>query len=883
MALEEYRKKRKFQDTPEPAGAAHEAAGGKRFVIQKHDATRLHYDLRLEIDGVMPSWAVPKGPSLNPADKRLAMRTEDHPLDYATFEGVIPEGNYGAGAVMIWDNGTFLPEGGLSAAEQLRRGEIKFQLHGRKLRGSWVLVRTRSSDPKKEQWLLIKHRDDAVDPAWNIEQQDWSVLTGRSLREIENALPPRPEFAGELPGAKKASMPATLEPMLATLVEKPFSNPDWLFELKWDGMRLLSYIRDGNCELQSRRGRKVTSQFPEIAGLPSRIAAREAIVDGEAVVLGEGGLPDFQRMQGRMNVAQPSRALLEEAPIVYYVFDLLYCDGYDLRSVPLVERKEFLKRMFRPDGAFRYSDHVIGRGEDLYSLATERRIEGIIGKYARGRYVSGRTPEWVKVKAVEEVDAVVGGYTAPRGSRGHFGALLLGLYEDDGRLRYIGGCGTGFTERTQSAVMEQLEKLTTAECPFAERPQTREAATWVKPALVARVKFREWTRDSHLRAPVFLGLRPDVDPADCRFRLEQPAASPPIAEVASGREPERDAAETDSQAERDRIRAELCRSKAETVNLEVNGRRLRLTHLNKVYFPREGLTKRDLLCYYVDFADLILPFLRDRPLVLRRRPDGMAGELFYQKDAREIAPDWMTTVPVRSQNENREVHYAVANDLASLLYLTNLGCIDHNPWSSRAGDLEHPDYIFFDLDPTEQTPYSTVAEVGKAVYGILDSIGLKTYVKTSGASGLHLYLPVEPVYTYDQVRPFTEIIMRLAAARVPDKTTFERTVQRRPPGRVLLDFSQISYSRPLAAVYSVRPVEGAWVSAPILPRELTSKLNPARFTMKTMRARVKKVGDLWADFWEHRQQLEPALERLRSEFGAPQVSASRPAPRSDPA
>jgi len=855
MNLGEYRKKRRFEATPEPAGRGELQAGAQHrpvFVVQKHDARRLHYDFRLEIDGVLASWAVPKGPSVNPADKRLAMQTEDHPMEYAGFEGVIPEGNYGAGPVMVWDRGTYEMEGRGSAAEQLARGELKFRLHGQKLHGSFVLVRTRGrpGDPREgKQWLLIKHRDEHVDASWDMDRYDWSVLTGRSLREIGQGLPAHAGNPAELDGARKAPMPANVEPMLATLIEKPFSDPAWLFELKWDGMRIVARVAGGRCELRSRRGRNVTSQYPELADLPARLSAKEAIVDGEAVVLDEKGRPDFGLMQQRMNVAHPPKALLDEAPVILYVFDILHCDGYDLRGVPLVERKQFLKRILTAEHPVRYSDHITGSGEDLYRLAQEQGLEGIIGKHAQSRYSSGRSPDWVKLKTTREVDAVVGGYTAPRGSREHFGALLLGLYEDS-KLRYIGGCGSGFNQKTQEETWRALQEHRTDEPPFSARPVTREQAWWVKPALAARVKFTEWTQDGHLRAPVFLGLRTDAAPEDCRLETERPPEPAPV-------EP----APVDAQ----KIEAELRRNKADTLHLEVGGPRLRLTNLGKVYFPDDGYTKRDLLCYYVRVADLILPFLRNRPLVLRRMPDGIQGQLFYQKDAHEQAPEWMPTFPIYAEDVRKTISYFICNDLAGLLFLANLGCIDHDPWSSQIDDLDHPDYAFFDLDPTEGADFAVVVQVAREIHRLLAGIGLRPFLKMSGASGFHIYLPLERVYSYQQARTFTEIVARVVHARLPDETTLERVVEKRPPGRVYLDFTQISYGRPLACVYSVRPVAGACVSAPVAPAELRRGLTPGRFTIKTMPARLRKAGDLWADFWKSRQRLEPALERLRTE------------------
>jgi bifunctional non-homologous end joining protein LigD len=831
MPLEEYRRKRKFEKTPEPP-PKQAAAPGSSFVVQKHDATRLHYDFRMEINGALASWAVPKGPSLDPKDKRLAVQTEDHPLEYAGFEGVIPKGNYGAGPVEVWDNGIYEMEGGLSAADQLARGELKFKLHGKKLRGSFALIHTgkRSQDPKEQKnWLMIKHADEAVDPNWDIERLDGSVLSGRTIGEIEAGLAALAGNPGDLPGARKAAMPGSAEPNLATLIDKPFTNPDWIFEVKWDGMRVLSFVRNGKTELRSRRNREVTSQFPELAAIAERLAAKEAIVDGEAVVLDAEGRPDFSLMQQRMNVARPSRTLIEEAPVIYYVFDLLYCDGYDLRDVPLIERKNFLKRTLAAGDPVRYSGHIVGEGEELYRLAKERGLEGIVGKQVRSKYSAGRGAQWVKLKTTSEADAVIGGYTAPRGSRDHFGAVLLGLYEGS-KLQFIGGAGSGFNEKSAADLWERLQPLVTKEAPFAERPQTREKATWVKPRLVARVKFTEWTRDKHLRAPVFLGLRDDIEPKECQFTAEAPSTQSSYADEIAG-------------------------SAAENLTLDVEGRKLKLTHLNKVWFPEVNVTKRDVLAYYTSVADLILPFLRDRPLVLHRMPDGLAGEAFYQKD-------FEGGVPI--ETEGKTVRYAVCNDVASLLWLTHLGCIDHNTWASRFEDLDHPDYLFLDLDPTRDTPFSIAVEVAREVCAVLDEAGMKSFPKTSGATGFHIFVPLERGYTYQQATTFAEIVSRIVGARVPDKVTFQRVVAKRPPGRVLLDYQQLAWGRSLASVYSVRPEPHATVSAPVSAAELKPALTPERFTLKTMPERIKKAGDLWGDFWRSRQRLEPALAKLKA-------------------
>ena len=857
-SLKEYRDKRRFDQTPEPAGERATAPGGTRFVVQKHDARRLHYDFRLEIDGVLKSWAVPKGPSLNPADKRLAMQTEDHPLDYASFEGVIPEGHYGAGPVSVWDQGTFEPEGQLPAAQQLERGELKFVLHGEKLRGSFVLVKLRGPQQKGKPWLLIKNKDAAADPTWTIDEHDGSVLTGRVLTEIEQGLPP--SGAAEAPGpaalegARKAPLPARLAPMLATLFEKPFSDPDWLFEIKWDGMRALAWIKDGKLELRSRTERTITGQYPELADLPRRARASEAILDGEIVVLDQNGRSDFERLQSRINVAQPSSALQRQAPVIYYLFDILYCDGYDLREVPLLERKQLLKQLLDAGDPFRYADHQVEHGTELFELARDKGLEGIVGKQVRSAYASVRSPQWVKFKVTQELEAVVGGWTAPRGSREHFGALLLGLYAEKA-LRYIGSVGTGFTEKTQRDVYRRLEGLQATRCPFEHVPETKEKAFWTVPSLVARVKYGSWTEERRLRAPVFLGLREDRNPEDCRLEAETPARAPAaVAPAIAGRVLRAEEA----------IEKELFHGRTENVSIEIDGAQLQLTNLNKVYFPESGYTKRDLLAYYYRMTERVLPFLQDRPLVLRRYPNGITQKSFFQKEAGETAPKWMKTVAVASEEKREMTHYFLANDRASLLYLTNLGCIDHNPWSSRIDDLDHPDYVFFDLDPSEGTEFDVVVAVAKAIHAKLQALGLAVYLKTSGATGLHLYLPVERGYTYEQLRTFADIVGRLVAVEHPQLVTQERTVGKRPPGTVLIDAYQNASGRPLAAPYTVRAFPKAPVSAPIAPSELRKGLRPERLNIKSVIARVEKNGDLWADFWNRRQRIEEAVEALAS-------------------
>jgi bifunctional non-homologous end joining protein LigD len=862
--LAEYQRKRRFDRSPEPSGKEAGPAKENTFVVQKHAARRLHYDFRLAVNGTLKSWAVPKGPSLNSADKRLAVQTEDHPLEYAGFEGKIPEGNYGAGTVMVWDRGTFSVIGDLGAHEQIERGEIKFNLNGEKLRGSFVLVKLRHSE-KGNEWLLIKHKDASEDPVWNIDEHDGSAMTGRTLEEIAEELPPKrgasPIQPGELEGARKSAMPSRVEPMLATLGEHPFSDPNWLFEIKWDGVRASARIEDGALTLRSRTGTDITKRYPELCSFRQAFAASQAIIDGEIVALDAHGHSDFERLQERMHVRAPSEHMVSQIPVVYFAFDLLYCDGYDLRSAPLLERKQLLQRLLHASERFRYSDHQLEHGRELFELAKETGLEGIVAKRADSPYISERSTYWMKLKVTKTLDAVIGGWTESRTATLPFGSLLLGLYQGK-NLRFIGHVGSGFDAKKLGELSGKLKELAASACPFDVVPETNEKPSWVSPALVARVKFSGWTQEYSLRHPVFLALREDARPTDCRWENEaEPATTTPT----TVRVPQVVGRVLNTKAQ---IEVELFKGRSETVTIELDGKRVRLSNLNKVYFPESGYTKRDLLAYYYRMADSILPFLRDRPLVLRRYPDGIKGQAFFQKDLREGMPEWFTTVPLDSEERGKEIHYATANDLASLLFLTSLGCIDHNPWSSRFADLEHPDYFFFDLDPSEGTDFSVVVTIAGALHEKLEELRLVSFLKTSGATGIHLYIPVEPLYTYEQLRTFAEIIARTVATEHPNLITNERTVARRPAGRVLIDVQQNAHGRPLAAPYSVRAFPKAPVSAPILPRELRKSLRPETLNMKTVFARLKEKSDLWSDFWKRRQKLEQAIELLSERMPA---------------
>lgn len=854
--LAEYRRKRQFGKTPEPRGKeAHK--GEKIFVVQKHDARRLHYDLRLEVGGVLKSWAVPKGPSLNPQDKRLAVQVEDHPFEYRTFEGTIPEGNYGAGEVIVWDQGTYEPEGSESAAAQIVRGELKFRLHGQKLNGSFVLVKLKHSQ-KGNEWLLIKHRDADADPHWKADEHGESVVSGKPLPAKKSAGDHSPVVPANLPGAQAAPMPVHVPVTLARLGDKAFSDPNWLFEIKWDGVRTLAFVHEGKVRLFSRSGRDVTAEYPEFAELPRHLRANTAILDGEIVTLNEEGRSDFQKLQNRIGVSNPSQKLREAIPLNYYVFDLLYCNGFDIRKSPLLQRKELLRQIVRNENRVRYSEHQLQKGKELYEAAAEKGLEGIVGKEMESPYTGTRTPLWIKFKIVKELDAVVVGWTAPRKTRQYFGALVLGLY-DGNELKFIGSVGTGFTQQTQKQILDSLQKVKVARSPFKIVPKLREHVEWVQPQLVANVKYGNWTEDNHLRAPVFLSIRKDRTPEDCTFAEAQPGAVTHRASAAPKQTKPQTAPTKDGLDE-------LAAGKSESLHLEVDGRALNFSNLNKIYFPESGIRKRDLLAYYYRMAQYMLPFLKDRPLVMRRYPNGIGQKSFFQKEAPTSIPEWIARATVYSDERGGNMDYVMANDRPSLLFLTNLGCIDHNPWSSCADAQDHPDYVFFDLDPTPTTPFSTVLRVARSIYKILAAARVNCFMKTSGATGFHIYVPLKPQYTYEQVRTFAQIIGQLVAAELPNDTTVERSVRKRPKGRVLLDALQNARGKPLAAVYSVRAHPGATVSTPVTPEELQRDIDPERWTLKSLDKRLQEFGDLWKDFWNKRQTLDAALDALTGEF-----------------
>jgi bifunctional non-homologous end joining protein LigD len=852
MSLQEYARKRDFSRTPEPApsGKAKQEKGHSgRFFVQRHNATRLHYDFRLEIDGTLKSWAIPKGPSLDPSVKHLAAMVEDHPLEYGDFEGNIPKGNYGAGSVMLWDRGTFDLIGEESGLEQIARGDLKFELHGEKLSGTWALVQMKNRG-KGNEWLIIKKKDESAQPGFDIETLAYSVKTGRTQEEIAADLPahksgpvtPKKKVSAinpeGIPGAVLAPMPGFFAPMGATLAAAAPRGDDWVFEVKWDGVRGLAYIDQGSLAIYTRNDNRCERQYPELQVLPHYVEAEQVILDGEIAVLDEKGVSHFELIQPRIH-SQDAHAIAkmgQKNPVHFMVFDILYLDGFDLRRVRLEDRYKLLRQVIKPFPLLRVSEHFENAGDDLIEAARASGLEGLIAKQKGSYYESRRSREWLKIKLTSQQEFVIGGYTP--GERDYFGSLAVGFYED-GNLLYAGNVGTGFNQRNLADLWQKLEPLKTTKKPFSGGDKIPRGTEWVVPNLVAQVKFANWTGDRKLRAPVYMGLRSDVNPSQVALE-EAEAVEPPTENL-------------------------LPKDKKE-VTLDIDGHSLKFTNLDKLYYPEDGFTKRDLLNYYAAVAPLILPYLKDRPLSLKRYPNGIHQQFFFQKNTPEGYPAWLRTESIGEGEKS--IRYVLAEDRASLLYLANLGCIDQNPWMSRVGSLECPDFILIDLDPQE-CPFTKIVEAALLVKEKLDALGLEGYPKTTGGDGMHIYVPIENSYTYEQARSFAEVIARLLAGERPDLFTTPRSVAAREKNRVYFDYLQIAESKTISAPYVARAYPGAPVSTPLRWEEVVPGLEPTQFSIANTLPRFARVGDLFAGTRTRPQNLEKAFARLEKLVTAP--------------
>src|ERR1017187_4211505 len=672
-----------------------------------------------------------------------------------------------------------------------------------------------------------------------------------------------------LKGARQAGMPAAIEPMMASLVDKPPRGDEWLFEVKWDGVRAIAFVDREEIRLQSPSGLRCERQYPELAAIHHQLAAEQAILDGEIAVLDDKGVSQFHLIQPRIANSDPSGIahLVRSTPVVYFVFDLLYLDGYDLRNVNLATRRELLASVVTPGGALRISEAFPGAGAELLEAARETGLEGIIAKHASSCYESRRSREWLKIKIVGEQEFAIGGFTEPQGDRDYFGALVLGLY-DEGKLRWAGNVGTGFDRKLLADLHARLSPLVTDQCPFAERPKPDRGMTWVRPELVCQVKYANWTQDQRLRAPVFLGLRNDVGAENAvREEAETLEAegddAPKLPEDLTRR---RGGAEkNETEVDRGRAKSHSLLPDAKEATLTIGGHTLKFTNLKKVYYPDEGYTKRDVLNYYDGVSRLILPHLVDRPLSLKRYPNGIKEEFFFQKDTPDSYPSWLRTESIDSDHTQKPIRYVFAEDRASLLYLVNLGCIDHNPWMSRSPTLDNPDFVLIDLDPQE-CPFDLIVDAALMVKRVLDRIGLAGYPKTTGGDGLHVYIPLDPVYTFEEARIFAELIARLVIHEKPDMFTTPRSVSKRQRNRVYFDYLQVAKSKTIAAPYVLRAYPGAPVATPLEWSEVKGGLHPSQFNITNALDRFREKGDLFAGVLKKLQPLEDALGKLEKLF-----------------
>lgn len=816
MSLATYNKKRNFKKTSEPAGK--KGAGNKfRFVVQRHQATRLHYDFRLELGGVLKSWAVPKGPSLNPSQKRLAVMVEDHPVSYIGFKGTIPKGNYGAGKVEIWDNGSFIPVDEnqnpiteKQALQAIKKGELKVELEGKKLKGGFVLVRLKDDD---KNWLLIKHNDDhSTNTVYDAEEQLGKNGT--------------PKTIGSIRYGKGKKLKGFVKPMLATITKTPFNDPDWIYEIKWDGYRAIAETGGDEIKFYSRNGLDFRERFPGIVQALKKIK-HQAILDGEVVLLNEKDLPDFQKLQHyETNL---------NYPLVYYVFDLLELNGKNIEHLPLIERKKLAKQLLKKNPVIRYCDHVEENGIGFLDTAKDRGLEGIIAKRKDSEYARGtRSREWLKMKNVQSTEVVIAGYTEPKGGRSHFGSLVLANKKTGGNGKaakgteweYRGHVGTGFNSAMLASLKKKMSALETDQSPFKSKVPLNGKVTWLKPKLVADIAYTEVTRDKIFRHPVFIRLRDEKGVKDVNEEI--------VEEITDVKRNE---------------------------TMKVGKFDVNITNRHKIFWPDEGYTKGDVIDYYDKISKYILPHLKNRPLSLKRNPNGIRDEGFYHKDAGENAPEYVDVYKVDSESSNKVIDYIVGNNKATLLYLANLGCIEINPWNSTTQKPDHPSWMVIDIDPSDKNKFTDVVDVALVTKDVLDKAGVKCYCKTSGASGLHVYVPMKNKYDYDTVKDFAHIVASLVQEQLPRTTSLERSLKKRG-SKIYVDYLQNRSGQTLASVYSLRPRKGATISTPLDWKEVNHKLHPSQFTIENIHARLEKKGDLFKPVLTGSTNIEKALKAL---------------------
>ncbi|NEN24228.1 DNA ligase D [Cryomorpha ignava] len=822
MGLDDYNKKRKFDKTPEPEGDLDKSDGG-RFVIQRHQASRLHYDLRLEMEGVLKSWAVPRGPSLNPDDKRLAVQTEDHPVKYLTFHGNIPKGNYGAGDMKIWDKGTYIineRKGVKDAAEQLKKGDLKIHFQGTKVKGDFALVKAHF-EKGKNNWLLIKKDDEyAVDVPYDSE-----TFAEKAHHQLEKGK------GGNRIGISGSDANQLVKPMLAKTGKKIFDDKNWIYELKWDGYRTMASVKNGKVQLYSRNGLSLNEKFAPIARSFTSLDD-EVMLDGEVVILNAEGYSDFEKLQNYKGE--------ENDNLVFYVFDLVYLNGHSTISLPLKDRKELLKVLVENAGSenIRYCDHIETLGSAFYEKVIKAGFEGIMAKDGASAYYPGaRSEVWLKFKNVNDREAIICGYTESEGVE--FGSLILGAYQNN-KLEYIGNCGTGFSSEMRANLLKKMKSLKAQKHPFKSAPNLKgRKPHWILPKLICEVNYSEITGKGLLRHPVFKRLRDDKSLDKIAVADKTPTGKTPT-----------------------KVKESKSAKMSSDSVLEIDGKQVAITHPAKIYFPGEGIRKYDIIDYYIQIADTIMPYLIDRPQNLHRHPNGIDKEGFYQKD-NENLPDWVDTIAIHSKSTDKNIDYLLCQDEATLIYMANLGCIEINPWNSNVGKLDNPTYTVIDIDPSEKTPFSQVVEVALVAKEILDQVKIEGYCKTSGSTGLHIYIPLSGKYDYDESRSFAKLICHFIQERLPKTTSMERSIKARN-GKIYLDFMQNKKGQTLAAPYCVRPRPGATVSTPLHWDEVNKNLKISDFDIHNMPSRIEKEGDLFEKVLTEKLDMNKALEQFDS-------------------
>ena len=846
MNLEEYNKKRDFKQTSEPKGKSRESSEKLQFVVQRHAATHLHYDLRLEMDGVLKSWAIPKGPSLNPSDKRLAMMTEDHPFEYKDFEGSIPKGNYGAGEMEIWDSGTYEPlekvkgkSNDLAMRADLHKGSLKFILKGKKLKGEFALVKIKNAE-KGNEWLLIKHKDEfSTTENYDAEEQTEanSKVTAylNQKKSKKESVKVYKNYAPALSGEKK--LKKFIVPMLCKSVEKPFDGDEWAFEIKWDGYRAIADLRD-EPQLYSRNGLDFSQKFKKVFN-QLKLQDFPMVIDGELVAYDSSGKPNFQLLQQIGD--KPNLT------VVFQVFDLLWLNGHSTEKLSYLQRKELLKDALKESDYVKYHDHVLEKGKDFFRLVENMGLEGMIAKKTESSYKKGvRSSEWLKIKTQQTDDVLICGFTAPKGSRKHFGSLILGRFEGEKPV-FCGHIGTGFSDKILKSVHEKMKPLITDDSPFEKIPKTNDKPTWLKPELVAEIKFTEITKDGIYRHPVFLQLREDKSAEDLKENDVQ----------------ENDENETENLDKNSSkpVKKSVVQRENEQ-KTKIGKQEVKLTNQNKIYWPKDGISKGDMVAYYQSVAEFILPHLKDRPQSLNRFPNGIDGMSFYQKDAADSTPDWVQTEEIFSESNEKNINYIICNDGATLAYLNNLGAIEMNVWTSRITNLENPDYLVLDLDPSDNNTFEDVIETALMVKTVLDKAKIEGYPKTSGSSGIHVYIQMGAKYSFDQVKNFGHILMQMVQKELPDLTTLERSLQKRDKNKIYLDYLQNRRGQTLASVYSLRPKNGAPVSMPLEWKEVKSGLQPTDWNIENALARIQKKGDIFQPTLGKGINMLKAIEKL---------------------